>query len=90
MHAGVLLSLNKKNKAAPFSATWMGLEVIILTENKPEKEKYHTILLIYGISKKKKINLPFLCVCVLVAHHVQLFATFLINTYPVLSGFLLP
>ena len=67
----------------------MGLEIIILTENKSKKEKYHTILLIYGISKKK-INLPFLCVRVLVTHHVQLFATFRINTYPVLSGFLLP
>ena len=64
MHAGVLLRLNKKNKAAPFSATWMGLEIIILTENKPEKEKYHTILLIYGISKKKKSTfLSFVCAC---------------------------
>ena len=33
----------------PFSATWMDLEIIILTENKPEKEIYRTILLICGI-----------------------------------------
>ena len=33
----------------PFSATWMDLEIIILSEVSQEKDKYHTILLICGI-----------------------------------------
>ena len=37
----------------PFAATWMDLEVIILSEvSQKEKEKYHTISLICGILKK--------------------------------------
>ena len=34
----------KKNKIMPFSATWMDLEVVILSE-----DKYHMILLICGV-----------------------------------------
>ena len=38
----------------PLAATWMDLEVIILSEvNQTEKDKYHTILLICGIFKKR-------------------------------------
>ena len=38
----------------PFAATWMDLEIIILSEvSQKEKDKYHTILLIYVESKKK-------------------------------------
>ena len=34
----------------PSAATWMGLEIIILSEvNQTEEDKYHTISLIYGI-----------------------------------------
>ena len=34
----------------PFAATWMNLEMIILNEvSQEEKDKYHMILLIYGI-----------------------------------------
>ena len=34
----------------PFAATWMELEIIILSEvNQTEKDKYYTISLIYGI-----------------------------------------
>ena len=34
----------------PFAATWMALEIIILSElSQEEKEKYHMILLICGI-----------------------------------------
>ena len=34
----------KKNKIMPFAATWMELEIIILSEiSQKEKENYHTI-----------------------------------------------
>ena len=40
----------KKNEIMPFAATWMDLEIIILTEvSQKEKDKYHMILLIFGI-----------------------------------------
>ena len=39
----------KKNEIMPFTATWMDLEFIILSEvSQKEKDKYH-ISLIYGI-----------------------------------------
>ena len=40
----------KKNEIMPFAATWMQLEVIILSEiSQEEKDKYHMISLICGI-----------------------------------------
>ena len=40
----------KKNKMMSFAATWMQLEIIILSEvSQKEKDKYHIILLICGI-----------------------------------------
>ena len=40
----------KKNKIMPFSATWMKLETLILTElSQKEKDKYHMLSLISGI-----------------------------------------
>ena len=37
----------------PFAATWMDLEIVILSEvSQTEKDKYHMILLICGILKK--------------------------------------
>ena len=40
----------KKNKIMPFTATWMELETLILSEvSQKEKNKYHMISLISGI-----------------------------------------
>ena len=40
----------KKNEVAPFAATWMDLDIIILSElSQTEKDKYHMILLLCGI-----------------------------------------
>ena len=44
----ILLS-HKKNEIMPFAATWMDLEIIILSEvSQKEKDKYHMISLICG------------------------------------------
>ena len=40
----------KKNEILPFAATWMDLEIIILSEvSQKEKDKYHMISLICGM-----------------------------------------
>ena len=40
----------KKNEIMPFAATWMQLEIIILSEvSQKEKDKYHVISFICGI-----------------------------------------
>ena len=40
----------KKNEITPFAATWMDLEIIVLSEvSRKEKDKYHMISLICGI-----------------------------------------
>ena len=42
----------KMNEIMPFAAIWMDLEIIILSEvSQKEKDKYHMISLICGISK---------------------------------------
>ena len=39
-----------ENEIMAFAATWVGLEIIILSEvSQKEKDKYHMILLINGI-----------------------------------------
>ena len=39
----------EKNEIMPLTATWMKLEIIILSKSKSEKDKYHMISLVYGI-----------------------------------------
>ena len=42
----------KKNKLMPFAATWMDLEIVILSEvSQTEKDKYYMISLTCGIEK---------------------------------------
>ena len=43
-------STTKKNEVMSFAATWMDLEIIILSEvSQTEKDEYHMISLICGI-----------------------------------------
>ena len=40
----------KKNEILPFAATWMDLEIIILSEvSQTEKDNYHMIPLTWGV-----------------------------------------
>ena len=49
IYNGILLS-HKKNEIMPFAATWMDLEIIILSKvSQKEKDKYRMIPLICGI-----------------------------------------
>ena len=49
----------KVNKIMLFSATWMELETLILSEvSQKEKDTYHMISLISGIKYKAQMNLP--------------------------------
>ena len=51
-YKGILLS-HKKNDVMPHVATWVDLDIMILSEvTQAEKDKYHTILLICLIQKK--------------------------------------
>ena len=54
---GILLSY-RKNEIIPFAATWMDLEITILSEvSQKEKDKYHMMPLICGIQKDDINNL---------------------------------
>ena len=47
IHNGILLS-HKENELMLLAATWMDLEMIVLSEVKSEKDKYRMISLIQG------------------------------------------
>ena len=54
IHTMEYYSAIKKNKIMPFAATWLDLEIVILSEvSQTEKDKYHIILLVFGIQKKE-------------------------------------
>ena len=49
IHNGILLS-HKKNKRMPLAATWMNLEIVILSKmSQTQKDKYHMISVICDI-----------------------------------------
>ena len=49
VYSGILLS-QEKNELMPSIATWMDVEMIILSEvSQTEKDKYHTVSLTCGI-----------------------------------------
>ena len=42
----------KKNKIIPFAATWMDLELVILSEvSQTEKDSYHDITYVWNLKK---------------------------------------
>ena len=55
IYNGILLS-HKKDEIMPFAATWMGLEIIMLSEvSQAEKDKYHiTITYMWNLKKSYK------------------------------------
>ena len=50
IHNGILISPNKKDKIIPFAATWVRLEILILSKvSQKEKAKYHIISHIWNL-----------------------------------------
>ena len=56
IYNGIIFS-HKKSEIIPFAASWMDLEIIILSElSQTEKGKHHKITIICGILKKLYTN----------------------------------
>ena len=51
IYYGILLS-HKKNEIMPFAATWMDLEIIILSEVN-QSEKDHDVAYMWNLKKKR-------------------------------------
>ena len=48
----------KKNEIMPFAATWMDMQIIILSElSQTEKDKYHDITYMRNLKKMIQMNL---------------------------------
>ena len=48
----------RKKEILPFVTTWMSLKSILLSDiSQKEKDKHFTVSLVYGILKKKVINM---------------------------------
>ena len=51
-------SATKKNEIMPSAATWMDLEIVILSEvSQTEKDKYNISLCRWNLKKRVKMNL---------------------------------
>ena len=56
MYNGILLS-HKNNKILPFVATWMDLEIIIVSEVKVAEDKYNGIIYTWNLKNRIQMNL---------------------------------
>ena len=58
----------KKYNIMPLAATWMDLEIVILSEvSQTQKDKYHMIFLTCRILKKKVLFVDFLMMAILIS-----------------------
>ena len=56
MHTGILLS-HRKNEIMPFAATWMDLEMIILSKLDRERQILCDIICTWNLKKMTQMNL---------------------------------
>ena len=56
IYNGILLS-HKKNKIMPFAATWLDLEVVILSELSQTERQMSDIVYMWNLNKRVQINL---------------------------------